>query len=737
VNRITPEALYQLLPAVHRIRDAEEDEPLRALIAVLAREGAVVEESIEQLLDNAFVETCAPWAVPYVGGTIGYSTLHPIEGQTAGTRAEVANTIGYRRRKGTAAVLEQLAFDVTGWPARVVEYFLVVATCQHMNHVRPRHLVTPDLRNPLPLETLGSGFDPITRSIDVRSIQQAAGRNSIGGKHNLPNIGVFPWRLMPMSLTRGPTTRVDARRYLFDPLGTDPLGPPRQLINRQRPENSISSLAGPINLPVDITRRMLDADPALWYGPDRAIELYLDDTPVPVTRIVACDLSDDGGDWNHSPHPALTAAELAEVEGGDPLQPAENALIRIDPALGRIAFPNPEQRVLRATWHRGFPAPIGGGEYNRAAELQTRPGIVVTPFPGGPHATLQDAVDEIGVGGGIIEIRSNDVLPAPTTIEVAAGIELIVRAGDGFRPILRAAEPLLISGGEGARVTIDGVIIEGAPVRIIPDADDVSLDEVTLAHVTLIPGLSYNAAGGPSSPGASSLEIETSGLEILIERAITGPLVMTDTTNLTLRDSIVDAAAAQSIDSPEGLAISGPGGTDDPAGAVTLHGSTILGRVYARSFPLVSNSILHARAGTGEAPIRALRRQQGCMRFSYVPDGSIVPRRYRCQPQLAIDQQIETTTAATDTTLSAAEAALIAVRIRRWLVPGFTALRSSHPAYCQLHHSAPCGIRRGASDESEMGVYHLLYQPQRETNLRIRISEYLRFGLEAGVFFET
>ena len=36
--------------------------------------------------------------------------------------AEVAHTIGYRRRKGTAAVLEQLARDVTGWPAaRVVE----------------------------------------------------------------------------------------------------------------------------------------------------------------------------------------------------------------------------------------------------------------------------------------------------------------------------------------------------------------------------------------------------------------------------------------------------------------------------------------------------------------------------------------------------------------------------------------------------------------------------------------
>jgi hypothetical protein len=36
-----------------------------------------------------------------------------------------------------------------------------------------------------------------------------------------------------------------------------------------------------------------------------------------------------------------------------------------------------------------------------------------------------------------------------------------------------------------------------------------------------------------------------------------------------------------------------------------------------------------------------------------------------------------------------------------------------------------------------MGAFHALYQPQRESNLRIRLDEYLRFGLEAGLFFET
>ena len=37
----------------------------------------------------------------------------------------------------------------------------------------------------------------------------------------------------------------------------------------------------------------------------------------------------------------------------------------------------------------------------------------------------------------------------------------------------------------------------------------------------------------------------------------------------------------------------------------------------------------------------------------------------------------------------------------------------------------------------QTGPFHDLFQPQRESNIRARLSEYLRFGLEAGVFYET
>ncbi|MCP4687852.1 MAG: hypothetical protein GY859_07360, partial [Desulfobacterales bacterium] len=40
----------------------------------------------------------------------------------------------------------------------------------------------------------------------------------------------------------------------------------------------------------------------------------------------------------------------------------------------------------------------------------------------------------------------------------------------------------------------------------------------------------------------------------------------------------------------------------------------------------------------------------------------------------------------------------------------------------------------GGEDGAEMGVFNSLKFPHREANLRIALEEYLRFGLEVGVF---
>ena len=101
--------LYALLPSIYRIRDQEEGEPLKAYLAVLAEQVEVLQEDLSQLYDDQFIETCAEWVVPYLGDLIGYRRLQGATSPDGSSRAEVANTIAYRRRKGTLSIVEQLA----------------------------------------------------------------------------------------------------------------------------------------------------------------------------------------------------------------------------------------------------------------------------------------------------------------------------------------------------------------------------------------------------------------------------------------------------------------------------------------------------------------------------------------------------------------------------------------------------------------------------------------------------
>ena len=113
----TTERLYNLLPTIYRLRDAEQGEPLRALLAILSNELGAVEADITGLYENWFIETSAEWVVPYIGDLLGVRGLSSITSSAFSQRSYVANTLHYRRRKGTANILEELARDVSGWPA--------------------------------------------------------------------------------------------------------------------------------------------------------------------------------------------------------------------------------------------------------------------------------------------------------------------------------------------------------------------------------------------------------------------------------------------------------------------------------------------------------------------------------------------------------------------------------------------------------------------------------------------
>ena len=103
MSTLTAERLYALLPAVYRVRDAEQGEPLRALLGAVAQEFAALEENVEQLYDDQFIETCADWVAPYIGDLIGYRPLHGVAPTIASPRAEVANTIALSPPQGHGA----------------------------------------------------------------------------------------------------------------------------------------------------------------------------------------------------------------------------------------------------------------------------------------------------------------------------------------------------------------------------------------------------------------------------------------------------------------------------------------------------------------------------------------------------------------------------------------------------------------------------------------------------------
>ena len=168
---------------------------------------------------------------------------------------------------------------------------------------------------------------------------------------------------------------------------------------------------------------------------------------------------------------------------------------------------------------------------------------------------------------------------------------------------------------------------------------------------------------------------------------------------------------------------------DVPGPPSSLLRTTIFGEVHVQQLPLASEVIF-------ASIVRCARRQIGCVRFSFVPEGSVTPRRYRCQPDFEIQQETEDAERLGGP-LSQAASDAIRDDVRSWLQPSFTDLHYGAPGYAQLFVLCPRQIQAGAEDGSEMGAFCFLKQPQRVTSLRVRLQEYLPFGLEPGLIYVT
>jgi hypothetical protein len=769
--------LFQLLPAVYRMRDAQiarslplltpaqqalladlqalpqplpPDQqaqldqlqalasrgPLESLLAVVSEQLDAVDYDLDQLYDNQFIETCAPWVIPYIGDLIGYQQVKGIAAAVDNPRAEVAETISLRRRKGTILVIEQLARDVTGWGAHAVEQFQVLADTQYAKHIRPHNFYVPNLRHWQSCTYVDTGFDAAAHKVDVHKIATGL------GQYNIQNIAVFLWSLSAAAITSAPLAAASTNKarsqlcYRFSALGLD-----TPLFHRALSQGEqIAAPAGPANVADRLLRRVLCADlnagvGASYYGQGASLAIYLDKVLLSPYQIAMADLSGADGNWVNQP--------------GD-TRPFD---VVVDPELGRLALsPALSGHSLSASWFYGVNGNLGGGEYERNLTVTNE--AFVVPFPDARfaslHAAITYALSLLTVNGSVaVEVSAESAsalasdaskgleswVSASQTISTSAGELLAVDLPAGATFELRSANlsvqtllldaPLRVTGDSDSNFILNGIALAAqnafspsatAPALLFvpgarPSGTDNLLAQLILNDCTLVPGWSYGpaevvtdeiTAQAPNQPLAPVLRVNSSAVAVSATRSILGGIRANPLASVTLTSCIVDATDAGNI------AFAAPNETLGGS-ALTLNACTVVGRVHSTLLTLVTNSILwSSKSNSVTSGLIADRKQQGCVRFSFLPIDAVTPPPFECVAQADTAPQ-----------------------------PLFIATRYGQPGYLKLMASTDDSIRRGADDGGEMGVYHFVFAPQRESDLKIRMQEYLPVGLEFGLIYQT
>jgi hypothetical protein len=569
-----------------------------------------------------------------------------------------------------------------------------------------------------------TGFDRTAHKVDVRRIAERRGR------YNIQNIGIFLWSLNAYSVTKDQAaiSAIDPRCLRFCSLGMD-----IPLLHRVIPQGEeISDAAQPFNVADRLKRRELCDDlrkgaGGTYYGEGKSLVIYFDDQPLNPYEIRVANLSGADGAWANMPGSA--GAYRAAI----------------DPELGRIALPptaaGASPPKVTVSYYYGFNADLGGGEYARSDSFLVTDKAFVFPFPDpANYPDLQGAINfAIGKltpnGAAAVEIKNSETYPQGGSldlkIDVPPGCRIELRAKNEARPTLLLHGEITVSGGASSTFALNGLLI-AASAAMAPNASNVALAHVPakradgsdnqlealeISHCTLVPGWSLDSNGMPQFATRPNLVAEPAGLTVTARKSILGAIRAGEFVNFRAFDSIIDAT------DPTNVAISDLDGIAG-AGSLTLggvdpldrndappHGCTVVGKVRAVLLSLVSDCILWAgliNADSWTTGLIADRKQEGCVRFSFLPTGAKTPRRYEC---------IERSTAGPQ--------------------PIFFAFRYGHPGYLKLLASTPDVVRRGADDGGEMGAFHFMLAPLRETDLRVRMDEYLPVGLEFGIIYQN
>jgi hypothetical protein len=711
------DTLYNLLPAVYRTRDAlQPGSPLQSLLRAIAGQVDQFNTDIGELYDNWFIETCDAELLPYFAELVGISLGQSLpksadssdsdDDDVIWRRAQIADAITDRSRKGSFSVLEDLAIQATGCPARAIELRRIALATQsvRMPDIGRRRLI--DVADAQALELLTTPLSDAAPMTDVRRLSS----HRTPGTIDPSAVAVWLWRLVAEQVNHAPAAPAgEEHQYTFDQLGrnlplavipvSDPLSPP----------------ATELDVAVTITRRALELRLEDYYGLGRSICVYRGGELIPRSEILVADLSQ----W-HERTP----------EGH----------VSVDPLLGRIAFPArrpPEEEISVTCAHLGIGA-IGGGSYQRP--LSTPTALLYSVGAGGHHS-IRDALEawraaneQSHAPSALIEITDDRVYREHFDIRLAAGEHLEIRSKQGCRPIIIPLEP---RGGLPDRFRVRGADDPDAPNLPSFTLDGVwvarhSLDlygsfaNVTLRHCTLVPAESFRGAVSFEERRLPSLVVHGAPCPISIASSVIGkirvesPETGFEPLPLKVCDSVLDASDLR--------ARAVLGADDRPAWVhLSLSRVTVLGGAEVHSVGHVEDSIF-----TGALDCE--RCQTGHVAFCYLAPSSRTPKRANCQPDTAIARAKAEIAPGTAT---AGDPGRTEARTGARLVPRFDSVQFGQPAYARLAGDAAPELTHGAHDEGELGAYHDLWQPLRVADLRSQLQQFAPVGVDIDIRFAT
>ena len=534
--------LWALLPELYRAQDSDSFDrngPLRELVNRIGVQAAILRRSLDRLWDDQSIETCDDWIIPYIGDLLATNLVPALPAREQ--RLDVAKTIYYRRRKGTLAVLEEIAANITGWDVKLVEFFRRLG--------RTRHLLDPPIGLPV---TAGDSIDQLRQAeglISPRSLSAAGGfadpRNAYGasrsrtafdefshtadfragrgvvGWHDIPRLGVFLWRLISFGGRRTtPVFKPDHPDcFTFDPTGRDiPLFAHTARAANRLAQNWVSpeewQLPGPISQP-----------------------LYDSDTKPSI--------------GHHIPPFDLYPTSLAVYDATDTLVPAHNLDVFAPIGRARVSASLPVS-VATVESYFGFASEIGAGPYDRRV-LGAAPSATpapITTLPAGVPIPMPPPVGTIRINDSLTRDRVPDAIDFST---------LTIQAGIRQRPLIRLGAPLpsppsppapspvewVLQGASSADLVLDGLFVSGGDIVLRGDFNSVTLNCCTLdpGSIGTPPGLyAVSIDHRPLVPGR--IWIEATIATLTVSRSITGPIRTRDkgtVETLTISDSIVQA----------------------------------------------------------------------------------------------------------------------------------------------------------------------------------------------------